>query len=148
MQIRMATAADEATVVDLARHFLGTSRYGEFIPFDPARITAAVLALITGGHGIVWIAEQDTRAIGMLAAFVGPYPFTGEKWVDELAWFVRPERRGRLAGPYLLRRLEEWAQENEVRMIKLSAPVGSRVAAFIERAGYIPVETSFYKRLD
>ncbi len=143
MRIRRATIDDLPEILRYAQHFVEETEYATWLaPFDAAVITALVqLAL---DQGVIFLAPG-----GMVAAVPLVHPMTGQRYVEELAWWVEPERRGGLVGPRLLDALETWAASEQIAFVKVAAPHGQPdVGRFYEHRGYQPVELAYFKRLD
>lgn len=147
MNIRLATDNDMGDVVSMAINFLNTKPYGDlFVEPRPDRL-ASVFELCRN-LGVVLVAHDDERFAGFIAAVCPAHPFTGQRYADEVAWWVEPEYRSGLTGPKLLRSLEDWARQNGCDLVKMVAPNGAiSVTGYLERVGYAPVETAYTKRL-
>lgn len=145
MIIRQAGVADIPAVIELAAHFRERTTYRNFVAWKPdqiARILERVLEL-----GVILLAEEGDAAVGMLVLAALEHPYTGETYVDELAWWVEPHARKGSIGPRLLRAGEAWARRRCIRVMSMVAPVGSSAGEYYQRLGYTPVETRFQKVL-
>jgi len=152
MILRAATAADRADVVALALNFHAESAYGYLLAVDPQRV--GVLFDLALDQGVVFVAERDTvpgPAGPELVAFLGlvvlEHTLSGDRYAEEVAWWVEPEYRSGTLGPRLLALAEEWASAHGCAFLKMVAPIGTTVGAFYERRGYQPIETAFMKRV-
>jgi GNAT superfamily N-acetyltransferase len=87
------------------------------------------------------LAEHAGELVGMIGALPIPHTFYRDVGAYEVTWFVRPDRRGALAGVPLLDALEEWARQFEIDYLTMVAPEGSRVGSHLARRGYAPVES-------
>jgi len=149
--IRQATTADSYEIVRMTTRFLLSTEYGAMFSADVTPETIGNLIATVLKHGTIFLAELwpegggEKQVIGMLAIVVIPHPLTGRTFADEIAWWVDPEHRNGLTGPYLLRSAEDWARQNGANMVKMVAPAGSTVGAFYERRGYRAVETAYLK---
>lgn len=142
--IRAATEADTPRLVEMALRFIMETPYRVF-PTTPAALSWIVRVVLE--HGAAFVAEDDGHLVGMIGVVVTPHPLTGERFCDEVVWWVEPEHRSLRTGPALLHRIESWAVTNDVHLIRMIAPNRSGVGDFYERCGYVPVETSYIKRL-
>lgn len=144
---RHAAASDKSALVALGLRFLATVDTYKFL--TPSREALERAVDLSLDYGVVIVAELETRIVGMIGLLALPHPLTGEGYADEVAWWVDPEHRGALrAGPLLLGLAEEWAQGEGLSMVKMVAPLPSRVGRFLERRGYWPIETAYVKRLE
>lgn len=144
--IRKGQAADVGAIVEMVGHFINQTQYAQFLRFMPAAVTELAERVLE--LGVVFVAEEDGRPVGMICGFAMVDPVSRQKMLDELVWWVEPTSRGsRTVGPRLLRAFENYARQKGIVLCKMIAPVGSGVGTFYERLGYSPVETSYIKRL-
>lgn len=146
MQIRRAVAEDTPTIVRLVGAFISSTQYRGFVKFVPEQLVLVVDLLLE--HGVIFLAERDGEALGFIAAWKQPDPYTAELIGEELAWFVDPGARGMARVGYkLLGCLEDWARQEGLAVLKMVAPADSpRVGLYYTRHGYEPVETAYLKR--
>jgi len=166
--LRHATAADRDAVVALSLHFHQSTPYGQLLTVDADRIAALFnLAL---AQGVVLVAEVErptppaynhTRGDSALTpcllcahtlvAFLGvvatEHSLSGDRYAEEVAWWVEPAYRTGTLGPRLLVKAEEWARAAGCAFLTMRAPAGTDVGRFYERLGYQLVETAFLKRV-
>lgn len=145
MTIRPATHADTDRLVELGARFLAGTAYGQLVAFVPTQLRALIAHVLR--LGVVFVAEVDGRLEGLLAIVALEHPMSGERYAEELAWWVEPAFRGSSIGPRLLRAGESWTRENGLAMLKMVAPADTDVGAFYARRGYVAIETSWVKRL-
>lgn len=143
--IRTARADDKPRLIEMAARFLISSRYGEWLPSTPAQIAGLIEQIEQ--LGVILTAEEDSTIIGMLALVAVTHPMTGQRYAEEIAWWVEPEYRGGLIGPRLHRAGEQWARDLGLHMIRMLSPVGSDLGVYYARRGYVEVETSWMKTL-
>ncbi len=173
-RIRSASEKDIDTLVVMSARFLELTPYGQLFPAIPGHLE--MLARLTLEHGTALLAELHPpgcpgfepevcecpeglkcrlclqppsahKVVGMLALVIVPHPLTGASYCEEVVWWVEPEHRGGIVGPKLLEAAETWVSTKSVTMVKMVAPAGSPVGAFLERRGYAQVETAFIKLL-
>lgn len=144
MTIREATAADRPRLVAMGLRFIAETPYQSF-PSTPQALEWILSVVLE--HGVAFVAEHNGAVLGMIAAIVAPHPLTGEPFADEIVWWVEPEHRASRLGPRLLHSLEKWTVTKGVHSIRMVSPTGTKVGEFYERLGYVPVETSYLKRL-
>lgn len=150
MILRPATLADRAAVVDLALHFHAATPYAALLDVDPERVGATFDVALA--HGVVLVAALEPGAAGdALVAFLAlaahVHMLSGERYAEEIAWWVEPAYRTGTLGPRLLARGEAWAAAHGCAFVTMAAPWGSDVARYYARCGYVPVETAFLKRV-
>jgi GNAT superfamily N-acetyltransferase len=159
MILRAAIQPDRADVVSLALDFHNSTPYARLLAVDPERIGAQFDVART--HGVVLVGERGNvptpagpELVGFFALAALDHALSGERYAEEMGWWVAPEFRSGTLGPRLLRRAEEWASTHGCAFIKVAAPfdpeldrVGSRVGRFYELQGYQPIETAYFKRV-
>jgi GNAT superfamily N-acetyltransferase len=161
--IREATHQDKDAIVVMAARFLSTTQYGRLFRIDLEMLENLVDIVLTSG--VIFVATiPPLRAldvatgdisgptadefVGFLAAVEATEPFSGDRYADEIAWFVMPEHRGGSFGPRLLASLVRWADDKRLSFVKMVAPADSPdVAGFYQQVGFEVVETSYVKRL-
>jgi GNAT superfamily N-acetyltransferase len=151
MTIREATVADAPAIATLGLHF-AAAYGGDYIAPTREALEGLAAVLVAQPACTILVAQlEETGAlVGFIALAAGLNPFDGAHLlVEELAWWVEPDaRRAGQVGARLLSAAEDWARANGLAVLKMVAPHQSRVARFYERYGYVPVETSYTKRLD
>jgi GNAT superfamily N-acetyltransferase len=144
--IRDATEHDVPQILPMAARFLASTPYGALLPTDPERLEAFVRAILE--VGVAFVAEDHGGALcGMIAFVVAEHPVSGQEYGDEQAWWTEPEHRGGSIGPRLLAHAEVWASKKNLVMLKMIAPAGTHVGAYLERLGYHAVETAYTKAI-
>lgn len=144
--IRKGTREDLPYIVEMAGHFINQTNYNQVLRFMPRAI--AELAEQVLDVGIVFIAEDQGKRVGMICGLPFIEPIGHRKTLDELVWWVEPAYRGSSSvGPRLLRQFENWARQKQLDLCKMIAPVGTNVGDYYTKRGYVPVETIYLKRL-
>lgn len=151
--IRRATPGDHHELVRLASHFATTVEPYRTL-FDGIDIRAQcdlVVQLLfdLGEQAAIFVAvDADDVPYAGIAIAENVNIITGERFADEITWWVEPDRRGGLrVGPQLMGAAELWATTRQLRSIKMVAPIPSTVGKFYERAGYQAIEVSYRKVL-
>lgn len=146
MNIRPATAGDRDGVITLARRFHQASSYGSLLTVRQELV--GVLFDLALEHGVIFVGEMPlTGLVGFLGLVVLDHTLSGDRYAEEVAWWVEPAYRTGMLGPRLLRQAEGWAASHECVFLKMSAPAGTDVGVFYARQGYVPIETAYMKRL-
>lgn len=144
-RLRPAREADVAAIVAMGRRFLTESSYAPHVPVNP--VQQAITARWLMAHGALLVAERGAGLVGMVGLALVPSPLSGELVASEAMWWVDPAHRGRV-GVSLWRAAEAWAVEVGAAVIQMITPAGEEaVARMYERRGYVPLETTWQKRL-
>jgi GNAT superfamily N-acetyltransferase len=143
--IREATDDDTPRLIDMAQHFLLMTPYGRMLTPTTEQLAAFVETIRT--MGVIIVAERLARVEGMIGLVALPHPMDGTLYAEEIAWWVEPTYRGGSIGPRLLKAAELWARQKNARALKMVAPTGTTVGAFLTHHGYRAVETAYYKGL-
>jgi hypothetical protein len=101
--IRPGVAADRPAVIELALNFHRSTPYAALLRVERERI--ASLFDMALAEGVVLIAEGITilrKPIGFLALVALEHSLSGERYAEEVAWWVEPEYRSGTLGPRLL----------------------------------------------
>jgi|SRR5262245_5230728 len=142
--IRTATRADVPEIVDLGERHWNESAYGQWMRADREAMASLARAALDTPNALVLVDERETGLVGIIGVVAMPHVYTGVLVMSELFWYVEPEARG--SGVRLLKEAEAWAADNGVQFSTMMAP-DERVAQFLGRIGYAPVETHLIKRL-
>lgn len=151
MTLRPARLADRASFIALAMRFHAETPYGQLVIVDPDRIGAQFdVAIATG---LVLIAERDDEhagelpIVGFLALAIVIHMLSGDRYAEEMGWFVEQSYRSGTIGPRLLRWAEDWAKREGCVFVVMRSPASSAIGRFYELCGYQAVETAFLKRV-
>lgn len=135
--IRRATLDDTETAVAFAKEFHAESVHS-WIPVDDEALAAWMAGLI--GGGAVFLSEH-----GIIGGVILPLYFNpAVKIAAEMFWWAPQEGRA------LREAYEEWARSEGAVISQFSGQRNERsetVEKLFRRAGYVPVETGFMKRL-
>lgn len=142
--IRQATRADVPDIVDLGERHWNESSYGQWMKADREAMATLARAALETPNALVLADERDARLVGIIGVVAMPHIYTGVLVMSELFWYVVPDARG--SGVRLLKHAEAWAAANGVQFSTMMAP-DERVAQFLVRIGYAPIETHLIKRL-
>lgn len=136
--IRRATIDDLALCVEHGAKFHAYSIWKD-IPYDAEATGRFIAGLIE--HGAVFLSDD-----GMIGGLLNPLYFNPAYVMGvELFWWAPKEGRAlRLA-------FEQWADEQGAHGHQLGCLADDKaplVTRLLRRAGYVPVETGFLKRID
>lgn len=154
MRIREATVDDVPVIVEMAQAFMVEGAYHRWLNPQPQQLVAFVGTVLD--LGVIFLAELEPSdpgwtpsppadVVGMIAGVALPHPLGGERYVDEVAWWVYTEHRGTEAGRKLLSRLEQWTLDIGAKYLRMVAPAGSHLGTLYERRGYVEVERAFHR---
>lgn len=102
--IRKASRHDIPALLDMLRDYRQATPLEFLKDADDAEYVGQMLLELIAGKGVVFLAEQDGKAIGMMIAAVMPSIWSPKHLVlTEFAYWVSPEHRGGTAGYRLLR---------------------------------------------
>lgn len=148
--IRAAVFDDLPQLVELARCYHAEAHAG--YPFDPEHVAEQFRSrTIDTIDGICLKLERDREIVGFLAATVSTLFMANVRAAIELAWYVRPDARGR--GGVLIDAFEDWARWKGCAVSALGMdefPEASRseaLARLYVRRGYRCFERSFIRDL-
>lgn len=102
--IRHATRFDIPVILDMLRQYRENTPLEFLKDADDAEYVTQMLHELIAGKGVILLAEQNGKAIGMMIAAVMPSIWSPKHFVlTEFAYWVDPEYRGGTAGYRLLR---------------------------------------------
>ncbi len=146
--IRVATFDDLPALVALSRLYHEEAH--DWLPFDEAYVRENFRTrCIDTVEGMCWLLDHDGQAAGYLAAAVTQFFAAPVKVAVELAWFVKPEARGR--GVDLIPDFENWAQWKGCAGCSLSMNEfpderrNASMARLYSGRGYKPYERGYLK---
>ncbi len=137
-QLREATPADCALLVDLMSEFYAESGY----PLNRRRAEAAFSELLADqGLGQVWLIQAQHGPVGYVVLTLGYSMEYGgrDAFVDDL--FIRPNFRGRGLGKLALAKVRAACAERGVRAMHLEVGRDNAAAqALYHRAGFMDTD--------
>lgn len=144
--IRKATPEDFEAILDMAQEFWVHTQFDE--PFE--RDHTLNMVNMCYDHDLLLVAEDD-GICGFIAAIKGPLLGSSKAFcATEVAWFVIPEKRGRIHGIRLIQSLERLCIEQEVKYLSMAfmeTSMPDKVKHLYESLGYTLQETLYTKRL-
>lgn len=147
--IRRARPKDVPTMVKFGRTFWEQTSYykDQGIQYDAEHIEKMVRQLID--NGIVQIAVDERKLVGIILMVVGPMPFNPSTLAaTELVFYVDEDYRDSGVGKQLLRQAEHIAKQlgvTLVSMIHLDTVSPEKAEAVYDQMGYKRNETVFTK---
>lgn len=102
--IRKASKFDIPGILDMLRKYREQTPLEFLREADDAEYITQMLTELIAGRGVVLIAEQEGKPIGMMIAGIMPSMWSPKHLVlTEFAYWINPEHRGGTAGYRLLR---------------------------------------------
>lgn len=146
--IRRATQADMESILTMGERFYRSSHYSGWADF--CRESSRKLVQMVIDTGVLMIAQEDGKDVGMVGLVVAPFMFNNDKLgAYEVFWWVEPEARGGMTAWRLLKSIDQVCADMGVASIQMVVLSDSpeQAAKMYERAGYTHSETSFTKIL-
>lgn len=145
--IRHATIEDIPACILMAKEFWRESKYEETIPFIESDSAESFLRSYEQGMLIVAVIENNY--IGFAAGMAGPSLVNkSHKMGIEVAWWVRPEHRGKPSSIKMLKALEVAAKDAGCTIWTMACIAGlndESVSNMYESLGYKLTEKAFSK---
>ena len=120
----------------------------EFVRFNSDVAIENVKKIIATNIGILFLAYDNSKLIGMICGIKYPDFLTGLLTATELFWFVDKRKRG--VGLKLLSKFESWARKENCKniiMMHLSDSMPETVKTIYEKKGYKHLESHYIKEL-
>jgi GNAT superfamily N-acetyltransferase len=128
MTIRHATADDVDALVALGQRMQAESPRFAKLAYNAQKVGTLLAGLIDGQHGFVLVAEDDQgQAVGGFVGFMMAHWASDDLMAQELAVFVRPDKRGGLMAARMVRMFAAWAKERGCKQTVLGISTGVRV---------------------
>ena len=148
MKYRVIQTNELSALLPLAREFHQNEVLASWCVFNEEVWLATWSKLLNDGAAFVMVSEAEGEITGAIGGLVYPDMNDGVMVSQEAFWFVSKDTRG--GGPALLREYESVAAKIGVKrsiMNHLADNRAARTARFYKRAGYNPLESSYYKEL-
>lgn len=144
MSVRQARRADASKLLAMGRAMFQESPRFRNMAFDDSkvmnlgdRISGAMLSQ----DAAVLVTERGAELVGMMIVMAAERYFGSDRYVTDLAVYVKPDHRGSMAFPRLIRAAENWARERGITdcTFGVSTEVHpEQTKALYERLGYSP----------
>lgn len=139
MIIRRCEPADLPDVIGLAAVFHAESPEHSFLPFDPVAVHGLVMNAIDNESWLPLVAYSQGELVGIGLFFALPTFFGPALEGGDLAFYVRPDRRGTIAAAGMMKRLMAWIAETGVKVFRAGVNTGiddPRAERFFAGAGF------------
>lgn len=106
--IRQATKQDKPQIIELMKLFRAESNIKQYQGLDNEPYWNRLLDTILAGAGIIFIEDN----VGLIMALITPTVWCDKTlYMQELAWYVKPEQRNTTVGYRLLKKYVDYGNE-------------------------------------
>ncbi len=150
MRIRRATGEDKETLLELGRDMHAESPRFSKLRYNDAKAASLFDMLVDNPNGIVLLAEDGDKIIGMMAGFASPHFFSFQLFASDFVLYIDPAHRGGTTAMRLIKNFEQWAIELGVAEIVLGVSTevnAERTAEMYQRLGYEKSGITVIKRV-
>lgn len=124
--IRQATRQDKEKIIELMKLFRAESNIKQYQGLDNEPYWNRLLDTILAGAGIIFIEDN----VGLIMALITPTVWCDKTlYMQELAWYVKPEKRNTSIGYRLLKKYVEYGNklksEGRIAMFAMAKMVTS-----------------------
>jgi hypothetical protein len=151
---RIIFVTDPEKQLKLAMNDLGQAFYKEAnLPgvFHVEHWVKQWTAIIQAHLGYMWLMFNREKAIGGIGVLMAPDLCNGDLVMQEAFWFISKEHRRGLGGIKLLKEVEKFAKEAGICRLFVGrnhhSDPENKVGAMLERTGYLPIETNYFKTI-
>lgn len=145
MIIREIQREDRPEIIVMAKAMHGESPSYSKWPFMPALVSAWIdMCLSVPDWRCVIAREDNGEPVGFMAVGTANMIFCTEKTSDDLALYVRPEKRGGTAALRLVKDMARWSKELGAVELRLGITTDvdeTRTVRFLERLGFVHAGT-------
>ncbi len=145
--IRLAEPKDFPSILEMSRTFWKFTQFEEEFEEDHTLI----MIQMAYDHGLLAVADDD-GVFGFIAAIKAfLLASTKAKAATELAWWVNPQKRGKMTGVKLIRFLESLCIQQDVKYLNMAymeSSMPERVRDLYIHLGYNLEESVFTKVLN
>lgn len=134
--------ADEQSFSDMFSLLLELHKVGGYAPLDVDKAAANAYRFLE--EGMSFLARVDGKPVGVLPAIELPFWYAEETFIQDGAFYVKPEHRGGRVGVELMRALKAEAEHRaKIAFVTINNPDRrpKRTTMSIESqvAGYVPL---------
>lgn len=138
--IRKATRQDKAQIIDLMKLFRAESNIKQYQNLDNEPYWNKLLDTILAGAGIIYI----ENGVGLIMAIITPTIWCDKTlYMQELAWYVKPNFRNTSVGYRLLKKYVDYGNE-----LKAEGRIAMFAIAKMVTSPNIKYEKFGFKKLD
>lgn len=122
MKVEVATADDAPEIAALGRLLHDTSSYAA-IPYNEAKVEA-LMRLLAGGTGVVFVVRKDGRIVGGIAGAVTAHWFSDELLGFEYSFFIEPDSRHGVTAVRLVNAFTGWCRLRGAKQVRMGITTG------------------------
>jgi GNAT superfamily N-acetyltransferase len=124
MEIRPATPQDIDAIIALGARMHSESPRFSKLSYNGEKVRGLMTMAMQDQRYLVLVAESDGELLGGFAGFMAPHWFSDDEVASDLALFVKPDRRGGMAGVRLVKAFVAWAKPRNPKLIQLGISTG------------------------
>jgi len=145
--IRIAERSDLEQIIELLKGFRAESPLPALKDSNDEEYVKKQLDHVFAGAGRIWLYERDQSAQGLIIGLINrSFWHPGVLYMNELAFWVKPEYRQSRAGWHLLKAYTDWGyelkQKNRISFFVVTKMVNSPDLRY-ERYGYTKLEENW-----
>lgn len=131
--IRRATSTDIPALVELGRAMHAESPTHGRLTFNASKVAQLLSVMLTKPlTALVLVSENENAIDGAALAHIEEYWFSEDLVAQEMAVYVKPEKRGTLRAARLVVGIDAWARAMGARMLQAGCTTGVAVNRTIE----------------
>lgn len=152
MNIREANETDLRGLVDLLIESYETTSYSEKVKPDSLSIGETVVGFMATPLALILVAETDDKElVGTVGAISHPMWLNRDHvFVQEMFWYVKPDKRKSKAGKRLMQTLEDWSRRIGATSLCVASAKSKhqkRMNQIFIKQGFVETETQFTREL-
>lgn len=139
MIIRESSSEDTDALLALAKLMHSESPFYGRYPFSDKKTRTLCEVFVNHHDWFCVVAEQEGELIGFMAVTIVPTFFGEARFLEDISFYVVPEKRGTSAALRLLRAVEAWGLANNVDAIRVGITTGTNPESagnFFIKLGY------------
>lgn len=137
MNLRDACLEDIQQLIEIGKEFHKESVY-KIIPFHEEKTRSFLESAVNGAYeknSFFKVIVDNEIIYGGLIGYISEYYFSNAYCANDLAFFIRSEKRGTIAGARLIKEFVQWGQERGVTEVCIGVSSGInaiKVGKFLE----------------
>lgn len=143
--IREITPEDKPQILSLIEMFFNERLNKSGADYSPEFANDHFDAFIQTPNILALCAEVDGEIAGLIAGIPSAILFSKEVAMQELVWYVKPEKRN--CGLRLLREFEKRTHALGIFQVMMVGMSGDQILNLYPRFGYVEIQKTFMKRL-
>lgn len=128
MSIRAATLKDIPGILALGKRMHAESPRFSRLAFDGEKVQALFTHALTDHRYFILVADdEDGSLAGGFVGYMAPHWFSQDEVAQDLAVFVRQDRRGGILAARMVKAFTYWAHDRGAKQITLGISTGVKV---------------------